>query len=360
LRTTQKRKNNKTKSMFSVKTKIIFGNAEENIKNLNLKGDGLLCTRRNFEFKNKDLNKDLYHLKISPEPNVDDIYTYFDKIKDINFDYIIAIGGGSVLDVAKILSVMDKETNVEDLIGVDKVKKRTKKFIAIPTTHGSGSEVTKYAVLKFKNLKQTVVSENIVPDYAIIDENLAMNLPNDLSFYTSIDAFCHNIEAYFSRDSNPLTDITCENGMKFFFDGIDDVMENKIYGRKKMLIASVLGGISITNLRTNLIHALSHVIGGRYEISHGLANALFLQAYIRFYKNDGKFKNLCKILNKDVKEEIDKIYEKYNKKRLSDFIDKSEIDDIAKTTYQNKRLLESMKKEISIDEIKKIIEESFY
>ncbi|PKP57834.1 MAG: hypothetical protein CVT89_03810 [Candidatus Altiarchaeales archaeon HGW-Altiarchaeales-2] len=348
---------------------------------LNLKGNGLLCTGRHHDFKFADLN--LYHLKISPEPGVDDIYKYFDKIRDINFDYVLAIGGGSVLDTAKILSVMTNDTKVENLLGTDKIKGRTKTLIAVPTTHGSGSEVTKYAVLKFQNLKQTVVSDFIVPDYALIDENLAMNLPKDLTlytsidafchnieaylamnqpaeltFYTSIDAFCHNIEAYLSKISGPLTDLNCENGMKFFFDGIDEAMENKISGRKKMLICSVLGGIAITNLRTNLIHALSHVIGAEKNVSHGLANALFLRGYLKFYKDDEKFKNLGKILNVDIIKRIDEIYEKYNAKRLGDFVAQSEIRHIAESTYENKRLLSVMKREISKEDIEKIIEEA--
>jgi len=342
--------------MFSVKTKIIFGRAEDEISNLNLKWNGLLCTGRHHDFKFADLN--LYHLKISPEPCVEDIYKYFDKIKDLNFDYVLAVGGGSVLDTAKILSVMANDTKVEDLIGNNKVKSRAKTIVAIPTTHGSGSEVTKYAVLKFQNLKQTVVSENIVPDYAIIDENLAMNLPAELTLHTSIDAFCHNIEAYFSKISEPLTDLNCENGMKFFFDGIDEAMENKISGRRKMLVCSVLGGIAITNLRTNLIHALSHVIGAEKNVSHGLANALFLQGYLKFYKDDEKFKNLGKILNVDIIKRNDEIYEKYNTKRLSDFVAQSEIKHIAEKTYENKRLLNVMKREISKENIVKIIEEA--
>jgi len=342
--------------MFSVKTKIIFGRAEDEISNLNLKGNGLLCTRRHNDFKFNGLN--LYHLKISPEPSVEDIYRYFDEVRDLNFDYVLAVGGGSVLDTAKILSVMENDTKVEDLIGNNKVKSRTKTIVAIPTTHGSGSEVTKYAVLKFQALKQTVVSENIVPEYAIIDENLVMNLPAELTLHTSIDAFCHNIEAYLSKISNPLCDLTCERGIKFFFDGIDEAIENKISGRKKMLMCSVLGGIAITNLRTNLIHALSHVIGAEKDISHGLANALFLQGYLKFYEDDEKFKNLGKILNVDIIKQINEIYEKYNMKRLGEFIDKSEIPHIAEKTYENKRLLNVMKREISKENIVKIIEEA--
>ena len=253
---------------------------------------------------------------------------------------------------------MTNDTKVENLLGTDKIKGRTKTLIAVPTTHGSGSEVTKYAVLKFQNLKQTVVSDFIVPDYAIIDENLAMNQPAELTFYTSIDAFCHNIEAYLSKISGPLTDLNCENGMKFFFDGIDEAMENKISGRKKMLICSVLGGIAITNLRTNLIHALSHVIGAEKNVSHGLANALFLRGYLKFYKDDEKFKNLGKILNVDIIKRIDEIYEKYNAKRLGDFVAQSEIRHIAESTYENKRLLSVMKREISKEDIEKIIEEA--
>jgi len=342
--------------MFSVKTDIIFGNFKEEIEKLNLEGYGLLCTRRHENFNFEKLN--LKVLKIAPEPTTEDIYKYLDAIKDEKFDFVISIGGGSVLDVSKILSaLMTNKTNPESLIGVDKVKNRMKKFIAIPTTHGSGSEVTKYAVVKYNNLKQTIVSKNIVPDFAVIDENLAMNLPADYTLYTSIDAFCHNIEAYLTKFSDPLVDVSCEQGIKFFLEGVDEAMENKISGRRRMLLCSLFGGIAITNISTTIIHALSHVIGVK-GIPHGLANAVFLPSFMKFYKDDEKFKNLNKLLNFDIIKEINEIYEKYRVKRLGDFLDKSEANEVVLKAFKNKRLMDAGRKTVILEDIKRIVMDS--
>lgn len=343
--------------MFSVKTDIVFGDFRKEIEKLDLKGYGLLCTRRHGNFDlSKSLN--LKILKISPEPSIDEIYRYMDLIKGEKFDFVVALGGGSVLDVSKILSALiSNDMRPEDLIGIEKVKNRMIKLVAIPTTHGSGSEVTKYAVVKYKGLKQTIVSKNIVPDFAIIDENLAMDMPADYTLYTSIDAFCHNIEAYLTKFSEPLVDISCEQGIKFFFEGIDEAMNNEIKGRKKMMLCSVLGGIAITNIRTTIIHALSHVIGVK-GIPHGLANAVFLKAFMKFYRNDDKFKNLNKILGFDVFKRINEIYEKYNVKNLGDFLDKSEALEVAVKAFENKRLIEIGRKKVELEDLKKIVLES--
>lgn len=271
------------------------------------------------------------------------------------FDYVLAIGGGSVIDVAKILATrMENDERIENFIGGGKVKHKMKKLIAVPTTHGTGSEVTKYAVVKCKDTKRTVVSENIYPSVAIIDEKMTLGLPKDLTIYTSIDALCHNIEAYLTEICDSLTDVVCESGIGFFFDGVEDAITDSIAGRKRMMLSSVLGGVAITNVQTSIIHALSHVLGGVHDVPHGLANAMFLQAFLKFYAGDEKFKRLEKKTGIDIASDIEKLYEKYGLRRLSDFVDKNEAIRIAERAFENKRLIEVGRKPVTEENLKEM------
>ncbi|MBC7219270.1 MAG: iron-containing alcohol dehydrogenase [Hadesarchaea archaeon] len=342
-----------------IRTNIIFGDFAQEIAKLKLEGAGLLCCRRCFDpAPLKGL--DLCILRISPEPTVESVRAYWHEIEDKRFDYVLAIGGGSIIDVAKILAArMENEEEIENFIGVEKIRHKAKKLIAVPTTHGSGSEVTKYSVLKLKDVKKSVASENIYPDVAIIDEKLTFGLPKDLTIHTSIDALCHNIEAYLTKFCDPLTDIICESGVKVFFEGIEEAISDVADGRKRMMLSSVLGGIAITNAQTSVVHALSHVLGGMCDVPHGLANAVFLPAFLKFYAEDEKFRRLEKSTGIDIRESIRDLYEKYGVKGLSDFVDRGEALKIAERAFENKRLLGGGRKPVTLDDLKEIVLDSF-
>jgi len=342
-----------------IRTNITFGDFEREIAKLNLEGSGLLCCRRGFDpAPLKGL--DLYVLRVSPEPTVESVQAYWNEIENKRFDYVLAIGGGSVIDVAKILAArMENEEEIENFIGVERVGRKMKKLVAVPTTHGTGSEVTKYAVLKCKDAKRSVISENICPSVAIIDEKLSRGLPRDLTIYTSIDALCHNIEAYLTKACDPLTDTVCESGVRLFFDGIEDAISDSAEGRRRMMLSSVLGGIAITNTQTLVIHALSHVLGAVHGVPHGLANAVFLPAFLKFYAGDEKFKKLEKMTTIGIVSDIGKLYEKYGVRRLSDFVDKNEAMRIAERAFENERLIGGGRKPVTLENLKEMVLNSF-
>lgn len=336
-----------------LRTEIFFCDAGEGLSRLNLKGRGLLCTRRHPNFLPKG---EFYHLKISPEPELEEVKDYWREIEGQKFDYILAIGGGSVLDVSKILgALMTNRMRIEEMIGVEKIRNDPPPIVAVPTTHGSGSEVTKYAVVRMPGIKRSVVSERICPAHAILDPKLALGLPRDLTLYTSIDALCHNLEAYFNRLSDPLLDRICEQGIRCFLEGIEPALEDRLEGRERMMLCSVLGGMAITNASTSVVHALSHVLGGRLRIPHGLANAVFLPSFLRFHRDTQKMRALERRLGLDLTLFLTQLYEKHGVKRLGDLVEKSELKQIAAQAAKNERLMSAGIKPIKMDDLMNIV-----
>jgi len=335
-----------------LKTRIVFGEVLEIIEGL--RGKGLLCSRRHL---NVALPNEIeLRLPIEPEPTLDDIRRYWDEVGEERFDYVLAIGGGSVIDTAKVLAaLMTNGGDPAEFLGEEKIMRDSKRLIAVPTTHGSGSEVTKYAVIKLEDAKRSIVSERICPETAILDAELTMGLPSDLTFYTSIDALCHNVEAYLTRFSDPVTDVICEAGITNFFRGIDGAMRDELPGRERMVLCSVLGGMAINAARAYLVHALSHVLGAKLGVPHGLANAVFLPGFLKFHAGHRKLKHLENVLGGDIVSRLEDVYERYGAKKLSDLVGKDEAGEIVRKAYENRRLMKAGEKEITVDNLMEII-----
>ncbi|MEM2866525.1 MAG: iron-containing alcohol dehydrogenase [Candidatus Hadarchaeales archaeon] len=335
-----------------LRTEVRFGRMEEVLASLRLEGRGLLCCRRRFEGR---MGGELVPLRISPEPSLEEVEGYWEGIRGEDFQYVLAVGGGSVLDVAKVLAaLMENPGKVRDFFGVEKIPRRMRRFIAIPTTHGTGSEVTKYSVIRVGEEKWSIVSENICPHVAILDEGLMRGLPRDLTLSTSMDALCHLVEAYLTPFCDPMVDLLCEQGIRLFLEGLEGAVEDDPEGRRKMMLCSLLGGVAITNAQASLVHALSHVLGGKYRVPHGEANSLFLPAFLRFYAGEKKLEGLERWLGVRLAEEVERIREKYGMKRLSDFVGEREAVEVAERAYRNRRLVEGNLKKVGPEDLKEI------
>lgn len=336
-----------------LRTEIHFGDVTEGFGKLKIEGRGLLCTRRNPSFRPEG---DFFELRISPEPKLEEIYQYWERIGDQKFDYIVAVGGGSVLDVSKILGALTtNRIKVEEMIGVERIQNELPPLVAVPTTHGSGSEVTKYAVVKLPGVKRTVVSEKICPRYALVDPKLTLGLPKKLTLYTSLDALCHNLEAYLTIYSDPLLDRICEQGVRCFLEGMELAMEDELRGRELLMLCSVLGGIAITNAMTSLVHALSHVLGGRVDVPHGLANAVFLPAFLEFYGDTQKLKALEGRLGVELVPYLRRLYERYGVERLGELVGRKEAEEIALEAAKNERLMKAGIKRTKVQDLMNIV-----
>lgn len=202
-------------------------------------------------------------------------------------DCIIGFGGGSSMDTAKLVALLVKTPqNISDIYGINLAKGPRLPLIQVPTTAGTGSEVTAISILTTPNdEKKGVVSDLLYPDLAVLDSRLTLGLPGAITAATGIDAMVHAIEAYTSRHKkNPLSDVLALQALKLLHDNIRVVLaEGKnADAREAMLLGSLLAGMAFANAPVAAVHALAYPLGGHYHLPHGLTNALVLAPVLAF------------------------------------------------------------------------------
>lgn len=284
---------------FEQKTKIYYGiNSIEKLKDIKGNRTYIVTDELMVELDNvanltnilDDNNIDwcLFD-KVIPDPTIDIIKEgLFDMIQ-FKPDTIIAIGGGSSLDTAKGILYFYIKT-VEELIEEDNIKKPL--FVAIPTTSGTGSEVTSYSVItdEKNGSKVPITSNDMVPDIAIIDCGFTKTIPPSVTAETGLDVLTHAIEAYVAKDYSDYTDIYAEKAIKHVFSYLlrayDDGKDME--AREKMHDASCMAGIAFTNAGLGINHSLAHAIGAEYHIPHGRANAILLPYIIEYNSGIGE------------------------------------------------------------------------
>lgn len=236
--------------------------------------------------------------EVEPNPSFETIINGVLNVAKKSVDTIIALGGGSVIDASKgfiyYYEKLQKEQNKEFIKPI---------LIAIPTTSGAGSEVTSYTVITdTKNkLKVPIVSDNIIPDVAILDPIMTKTCPQSVTAESGIDVLTHILESYVSNNSSTFTEAIAEKAIQIVFNELVNTFENgnNINARLAMHEASCMAGIAFTNSGLGLNHAMSHALGGRFHISHGRANALLIPHVISFNKSKvgDKYCLLAKLLD---------------------------------------------------------------
>jgi len=206
-------------------------------------------------------------------------------------DGVIAVGGGSSMDVAKVVAVLlGGEQTLPELYGVDQITGGRLPLILVPTTAGTGSEVTPVAVITTgETTKAGVSSAILLPDIAVLDADLTLGLPSMITAMTGIDAMVHAIEAYTSRHKkNPLSDNLARQALHLLSRNIRTaVMEGgNRAARSNMLLGAMLAGQAFANAPVAAVHALAYPLGGHYHIPHGLSNSLVLPAVLEFNAPD--------------------------------------------------------------------------
>lgn len=230
-------------------------------------------------FKQKSIHYS--HYKIQTEPSPQNINEIVKENGDKSVDVVISIGGGSVLDAGKAVSAMlDKKESVEDFLeGVGtKLHDGTKvPFIAIPTTSGTGSETTKNAVLTQlgeNGFKKSLRHNNFVPDVAIVDPELTVTCPSDVTAACGLDAFTQLLESYVSTGSSPMTDALAYSGLQLLNDNLVSAATTSAQDlavRSAMSYAALMSGITLANAGLGVVHGLASPIGSFYDIPHGVA-----------------------------------------------------------------------------------------
>jgi len=238
------------------------------------------------QLSSKGINTEV-NINISPEPTIGNIEEVFQSIINERYDILIGIGGGSVLDATKILAVLKtNDKHVSQLLGTDLVEKPGIPTILIPTTSGTGSEVTPNAIVTLpdKELKVGIISRYLLPKLVIIDPVLTLGLPKPITAATGMDAFTHALESFISNKANPISDMFALESIRLISASIVEAYHNgsSIDAREKMILGSMYGGMALTSAGTAAVHALAYPLGGKFKIPHGVANSMLLPHVMEF------------------------------------------------------------------------------
>mgnify|MGYP000038171046 CR=1 FL=1 len=201
-------------------------------------------------------------------------------------DAVVGLGGGSAMDVAKLVAALfDGRQGIMDVLGTDLVAGRPLWLACVPTTAGTGSEVTPIAILgdEDEDLKKGVVSPHLVPDAAYLDPALTVTMPPSVTAATGLDALTHCIEAYANRFAHPMIDVYALGGIRLIAQNLERACKNgeDLDARSAMMIAGYYGGLCLGPVNTAAVHALAYPLGGEFHIAHGVANALLLPHVLR-------------------------------------------------------------------------------
>ncbi|MBU3568716.1 iron-containing alcohol dehydrogenase [Priestia aryabhattai] len=238
------------------------------------------------QLSTKGIKTDI-NMNILPEPTVENIEEVFQSSANEQYDVLIGIGGGSVLDTTKILSVLrTNDKSVRGLLGTDLVEHPGVPTILIPTTSGTGSEVTPNAIVTLpdEELKIGIVSKYLLPKIVILDPMLTLGLPRPITAATGMDAFTHSLESFISNKANLISDMVALESIRLISSSIVEAYQNgdSVEAREKMLVGSMYGGMALTSAGTAAVHALAYPLGGKFKIPHGVANSMLLPHVMEF------------------------------------------------------------------------------
>ncbi|AOB31522.1 alcohol dehydrogenase [Bordetella sp. H567] len=224
---------------------------------------------------------------VEPEPPVAVVLRAADQARASGAECVVGFGGGSSLDAAKLAALLAAgDSRLEDIYGVDKVRGGRLPLILVPTTAGTGSEVTPIAIVTTgENMKQGVVSPVLLPDVALLDADLTLGLPAPVTAATGIDAMVHAIEAYTSkRLKNPLSDSLAREALRLLSANIRRACRTPSdrEARQAMLVGACMAGMAFANAPVAAVHALAYPVGARFHVPHGLSNSLVLGPVLRF------------------------------------------------------------------------------
>lgn len=245
-------------------------------------------------------------------PSTDTVVKATEGFKKSKADFIVAFGGGSPLDVAKAVAVLATYGgNIVDYEGAGKVMGPVVAMIAIPTTAGTGSEVTAFSVITdhSRNYKLTVVSNYLLPAYVILDPDLIATVPANTAAACGIDAMVHALEAYISKAASPFSDIFAREALRLIGGSIRDYVADRSNPAacESMTVGSLFAGIAFSHARLGNVHAMSHPVSAYFDVPHGVANAILLPTVVDFNKDAAdpeKYRYIYGCISKDMGADI--------------------------------------------------------
>lgn len=235
---------------------------------------------------------------IPAEPNYHEAQAVIDAFKKEAADLVIAVGGGSVMDVAKLASILATDDyTVKDLLDNQLLAKKQVPSLMIPSTAGTGAEATPNAIVGVpeRDLKIGIVNPEMIADFVLLDGRMIKNLPKPIAAATGVDALCHAIECFTSAKANPISDTFALEALDLIMNNIIEACTNPeaLTAKRNMLLGSFYAGVAITASGTTAVHALSYPLGGKYHIAHGVSNAILLTPVMKF--NEPAIKDLLAV-----------------------------------------------------------------
>ena len=224
---------------------------------------------------------------ILAEPTINDFKKILEAARQFKADSVVGIGGGSVLDVTKLVAAfLNSDQQVEDCFGTGFIKRKGLWFACLPTTAGTGSEASPNAILldERDHLKKGIVSPFLIADAAYVDPKLTWTVPAKVTADTGMDALTHCIEAYTNKFAHPSVDIYALQGIRLIAANLEKAVKNGIdvEAREALAFGSLYGGLCLGPVNTAAVHALSYPLGGEFHIPHGLSNAILLPSVMKF------------------------------------------------------------------------------
>ncbi len=318
------------------------------------------------ELKSAGVNIEVFQ-DIVAEPTVNDFKKILEVARQFKADSVVGVGGGSVLDVTKLIAAfINSDQQVEDCFGTGFIKQKGLWFACLPTTAGTGSEVSPNAILldERDHLKKGIVSPFLIADVAYVDPKLTWTVPAKVTADTGMDALTHCIEAYTNKFAHPSVDIYALQGIRLIAANLEKAVRNgqDQEAREALAFGSLYGGLCLGPVNTAAVHALSYPLGGEFHIPHGLSNAILLPSVMKF-NMPANIKRHAEVAialgcqpgkndEETAQRGVDFIYQLADAvgipKKLTDLgIPQTAVDGMAKAAMQVQRLLKNNPREVT-------------
>ncbi|MBU1221224.1 iron-containing alcohol dehydrogenase [Myxococcota bacterium] len=261
--------------------------------------------------KEHEINFEIFS-DVTPNPRDFEVSEGAEFFSKTHCEGIVAIGGGSPMDCAKGIGIIASNGGtIHDYEGVDEIPKPIPPLVCIPTTSGTSADVSQFAIITNwdKRIKMAIVSRSVIPDVALIDPEITMTMPLDLTVNTGLDALTHAMEALVSNAAGPVTDLYAVKAITLVFEYLHKTVLNPedLFLRDQMSLASLYAGLAFSNASLGAVHAMAHVLGGQLDLPHGECNAILLPYVIdyNFESAPSQYREAAKAIGIDCKNNED-------------------------------------------------------
>jgi alcohol dehydrogenase len=279
--------------------------------------------------------------------------------KENKVNFVVGIGGGSPLDASKAVSLFIKNPKLNVSNAFTSKKLPSIPVVAVPTTSGTGSEVTQYSIVTVHAEKtKKNLGQSVFPAIAFVDSSYTDDTPYEVTVNTAVDAFTHLAESYLNTNSTIMSEMYAEKGFRLFKYCFKKLIEQDLNEkfREKVMLASMLGGIAIAHTGTSLPHGMGYALTYYKNLPHGVANGILTVEYLKIFKNKEKINKMLKLLDMDSLDDLEKVLDKLIKVDIT--VSDSEILEYAEKLTENKAKLKNHPEEVDTKDIEKIYRKS--